>query len=182
MRFVALLFAAFLVVGCGGGAPAPTDPSSAKPSEAPLEDGVYAVNEEIPAVFATPPAAKPGERVIRYDPTKADTLSREPARFVRLGLEDHVPLAIEVEPELGETDEGKQLLHVAIDEGHGKRLEMLTRKHVGGKLAIVFDNEILSVHKVRAVVTGGHLQITRCTDRACQSIKAKLLQKYPLKK
>jgi hypothetical protein len=38
------------------------------------------------------------------------------------------------------------------------------------------DGEIVTLHKIRTVVTGGKLQITRCTDDACVVIRAKLMK------
>jgi hypothetical protein len=39
---------------------------------------------------------------------------------------------------------------------------------------LVVDGQIVTLHKIRSVVTDGKLQITRCTDDACQVIRAKL--------
>ena len=47
--------------------------------------------------------------------------------------------------------------------------------HLGGKVAMVVDGEIVTLHKIRTVITGGKLQITRCQDNACEVIKAKLV-------
>lgn len=41
---------------------------------------------------------------------------------------------------------------------------------------MVVDGEIVSLHKIRRVITGDKLQITRCTDNACEVIRAKLVK------
>lgn len=50
------------------------------------------------------------------------------------------------------------------------------RAHLWGKIAMVVDGEIVTRHKIRSVITGGKLQITRCVDNACEVIRAKLVK------
>ncbi len=35
---------------------------------------------------------------------------------------------------------------------------------------LVVDGEALTVHKIRAAITGGKMEITRCGDNACERI------------
>jgi hypothetical protein len=166
-----LAVALALVCSCGRAAPeAPIAPS--RGHELPLADGIYVVKDETPG----PRPARPGERVVRYDPKTVDALSREVPRFVGIGTDDFVPLATTGDVELGRTDEGKQLMHVALAAEHAKKLEAFTRANTGGRIAIVLGGEVLSVHKVREAIVGGRMQITRCTDRACERIRTKLLE------
>jgi len=55
-----------------------------------------------------------------------------------------------------------------------KRAEAFTRAHQGGRMAMVIDGEIVTLHKVRSVITDGKVQITRCTDNACEVLRSKL--------
>jgi hypothetical protein len=41
---------------------------------------------------------------------------------------------------------------------------------------MVVDGEIVTVHKIRSIITGGKVQITRCTDNACEVIRSKLVK------
>lgn len=160
------------VAGCGGGSqPGPVAPNAAPAP--PLANGIYLVREEIPVMAPKPPQAGPGERVVRFDPTKVDSLSREAARFVRVEVEDHHGL-VNGEPQVEPTEDGKQLLFLQLDEGTAKGLEGWARQHEGTKVAVVVDGDITSVHKIRDMEKLGHLRIARCTERGCNEIQAKL--------
>jgi preprotein translocase subunit SecD len=66
------------------------------------------------------------------------------------------------------------ILRVKLKKKYAQRLEDFSRRHLGGTVAIVLDGEIVTLHKVRSVVSGGQVQITRCSDNACEVLKAKL--------
>jgi preprotein translocase subunit SecD len=75
--------------------------------------------------------------------------------------------------------DGRIRLQVALAAEEIPTLETFTRRHVGGRAAIILDGEIVTVHKVRSVIPDGRLQISRCSDRACERIMAKLLAERP---
>lgn len=167
-----LVLLSFVVAGCGGASqPGPVAPNTAPTT--PLANGIYLVREEIPVMAPKPPQAGPGERVVRFDPTKVDSLSREVARFVRVAVDDHHGL-VRGEPQQEPTDDGKQLLFLQLDEGTAKGLEGWARQHEGSKVAVVVGGDITSVHKIRDMEKQGHLRIARCTERGCNEIEAKL--------
>lgn len=166
-----LLFCA-LAGGCGGSPQvAPTSPAAAPAT--PLENGIYFVKGEVPVMSEKPPPAGPSERVLRFDPTKYDSLSREAARFVRVSADERLSL-VAGEPQLEATDDGKQLLWLQLDEGTAKGIEGFARSHEGGKVAVVVANEIVGVHKVREIEKLGHLRLAKCTEKGCDTIKSKL--------
>lgn len=163
-----------LIAGCGGG-PQPGPVAPAAEPLAPLENGVYFVKNEIPMMAATPPPGGKDERVLRYDPTRFDSLSREAARFVRIDAAPgaHEPL-VEGEPQTEATEDGKQLLYLQLDEGRGKAFTFFRSRHEGGKVAVVVAGEVVSVHKVREMENLGHLRIAKCTEKGCDAIRSKL--------
>ena len=71
--------------------------------------------------------------------------------------------------------QGKSVLTVSLSRKNAERAEAFTRTHLGGRVALVVDGEIVTLHKIRSVVTGGKLQIARCTDNACEVIRSKLV-------
>lgn len=172
MRLLSVISVLSFVGGCGGGAQSgPVAPNAAPTT--PLGNGIYLVREEIPVMASKPPQAGSGERVLRFDPTKVDSLSREAARFVRVEVEGHHRL-VDGEPQREPTDDGKQLLFLQLDEGTAKGLEGWARQHEGSKVAVVVGGEITGVHKIRDMERQGHLRIARCTERGCNEIEAKL--------
>jgi preprotein translocase subunit SecD len=65
---------------------------------------------------------------------------------------------------------------VSLARKNVKRAETFTRAHLGGRIAMVVDGEIVTLHKIRTVITDGKVQIARCTDNACDVIYSKLVK------
>jgi len=139
----------------------------------PLLNGVYAVLAE----GATPEearAARASSRVLRYDAKYSEADRNQPPRYIALDTASFVPLTLEGPPEAGKSDRGWTTLSVTLERKQVKPLEDLTRTHLGGRVAIVLDGEIITLHKVRSVITDGKAQITRCSDDACRKLLLKL--------
>jgi hypothetical protein len=145
-------------------------PSEARASAPPgsMPNGLYKVVAD-PALEAAPPA-------VRYDPRLADPSIADDARWVLLDTTDYVPLVLTGPPHAVAQADGRLLLEVALTKDHVATLEGFTRRNLGGRAAVVIDGAPVSIHKVRSVVTGGTMKITRCTDRACERIMTKLVE------
>ena len=89
---------------------------------------------------------------------------------------DYVPLIIQGTPEVKPDAQGKSVLTVSLARKNAERAESFTRAHLGGRIAIVVDGEIVTLHKIRSVITGGRMQIIRRTDNACEVIRSKLVK------
>lgn len=105
---------------------------------------------------------------------------REEASAVFLDRSTYVPLILDRPPEGAVGADGRPMLGITLASRYVKVLEDFTRAHLGGRMAIVFGEEIVSVHKVRSVIEGGQMKITRCTlderdqKAACETIRSKL--------
>jgi preprotein translocase subunit SecD len=53
-------------------------------------------------------------------------------------------------------------------------LERVSREHLGQTVALVVDGEVVTMHKIRSVISDGKVQVTRCTDNACQYLYTRL--------
>jgi preprotein translocase subunit SecD len=88
---------------------------------------------------------------------------KEPSQFLVVHQTPEVPLDLAGEPkaekELGEVV--RVLLR--LKPSAAKALERLTRERPGRQLAIVVDGEVVTVHKIRTVLTHGEVQITSCS-------------------
>jgi hypothetical protein len=165
------------ISGCGG-PPAHTPSSVATTATSdvprPLENGAYAVLREAP----TPDnslAEGSRQTVLTYDRSKyGNAPAGESLTYVIIDPADYVPLIIEGSPEMTMDSQGKSILSVTLTRASADKTEAFTRAHLGGRIAMVVDGEIVTLHKIRSVVSGGRLQITRCTDNACEIIRAKL--------
>ena len=177
-RVTTALVLVFAMCGCNSLSAQPTNPALAAvpPAAHPLENGAYAVLREAPT---RQEAAAPGvsQVVLAYDRRKySGAPPNEPLTYVALAPKDYLPLVIEGRPEMKADGQGKSVLTVSLVRKNVKRAEAFTRAHLGGRMAMVIDGEIVTLHKVRSVITDGKLQITRCTDNACEVLRSKLIK------
>ncbi len=138
-----------------------------------LPNGLYAVIREA----STPDSARlegPGHTVAVYDRKYTDADLTTPPAYLALDTTTYVPLILSGPPDARKDGRGWTMLSVTLSREQVKPLEDFTRAHLGGRVAILLDGEVVSMHKVRAVVEGGQLQITRCGDNACDVLLAKL--------
>lgn len=138
-----------------------------------IDNGLYAVV----GTGATPEEAAalgPHRAVLAYDGRYTESPEDMP-EYVAIEEGPFVPLILEGEPESHTDERGHATLGVTLQKDQAAALEEFTRAHLGGRVAIVLGGEIVTKHKVREVVTGGRLQITRCTDNACTVLRSKLV-------
>ena len=144
-------------------------------STGPRQNGVYAVIREA----ATREEAEGGDTrctVLPYDKKYTDSGPGEPLKYVAIDPSSFVPLILEGAPDAKKDDAGKTILSVTLKKEYVKTLEDFTRAHLGGEIAILLDGEIVTLHKVRSVISEGKFQVTRCTDNACEVLRAKLTE------
>jgi hypothetical protein len=133
-----------------------------------MPNGLYKVLAD-PAREEAPPA-------VRYDPRLADPATNDQVRWVTLDTTDYVPLVLTGPPHAVAQPDGRLLLEIALAKDHVATLEGFTRRNLGGRAAVVIDGAPVTIHKIRSVVTGGKMKITRCTDRACERLMTKLVE------
>jgi len=138
-----------------------------------LSDGIYYVVREDSAERETRSGGNDFP-VLPYTARYSDSGPEEPARYITLDPSSFIPMILEGAPDMQKDSGGKTLLGVTLKERYARPLEEFTRKHLGGKVAILLGGEIITIHKVRSVISGGRIQITRCDDNACEVLRSKL--------
>jgi hypothetical protein len=139
----------------------------------PLQNGMYVVAET--ATTKEELQAQQGNhRTLVYEDKFSGSKSPDPPLFVTLATSRYVPLVLEVPPEALKQPDGRTYLNVTLKKQHIKELEKFTRAHLGGRVAVILGGEIITMHKVRTVITGGKMMITRCMDNGCELILSKL--------
>lgn len=88
-----------------------------------------------------------------------------------------IPIILASDPQKDVDDKGKPKLGLELERSQIKPLEDFTRKNLGGSIAIVIGGEIVTTHKIRTVITGGKIQITRCADSGCEAIYTRLKER-----
>lgn len=175
MKLFHSVFVAFTSAALMGGAAQTTGTAAKRPAGngGALAKGVYAVLRE----GLTREEAQPGKvphAILLYDRKYSESDRNQPPKYVALDTSFFVPLDLAGPPETRKDDRGWTLLNVALAPEHVKTLETFTRAHLGGRIAIVIDGEIVTMHTVRSVIEGGRVQITRCHDDACEVLRMKL--------
>ncbi|HEY8080017.1 MAG TPA: hypothetical protein VIF62_38065 [Labilithrix sp.] len=161
-HFLGAAIGAALLAACSHSAEAR---ASAPPGTMP--NGIYKV--------AIDPATEQTAGALRYDPRLADPHADGEPRWVVLDASDYVPLVLAEKPREAAQPDGRPLLEIALVKEHAATLEGFTRRNLGGRAAIVVDGAPFTIHKIRAIVSGGKMKITRCTDRACDVLFTKLV-------
>lgn len=138
-----------------------------------LENGFYLILRKS-AKKADVEPIKRDERLVVYDYKYLEGGSDRPTEYLALPPQPGVPLILAGDPQKGKTSSGKGLLNLQLAPEHAKTLENFTRKNLGGAVALVIGGEVITTHKIRAVIKGGALQITRCTDNGCEVLFLKL--------
>jgi preprotein translocase subunit SecD len=88
-----------------------------------------------------------------------------------------VPFLLAAAPaEDKEEGTGKPRLQLQLAEDQKGPLEEFTRAHLGQTVAIVIGGDVVTTHKVKSAITGGRLQITRCTKHGCETLFTRLLK------
>lgn len=172
---LAALFLLPLGWGCAGTHSASN--KSAATQTAAVSNGMYAVVGEP----VDSPRAEVGQnqRQLRYDPRMADSQSTDPVQYVTVQTGDFVPLVLATAAEHRKQDDGRILIGVSLAAPYVQKLADFTRTNLGQRVALVLDGEVMSTHKVRTIIDGGRMQITRCDEHSCQRILSKLVDGYP---
>ena len=109
-----------------------------------------------------------------YDGKYVDSTQMSSPEFIAIDTTLFVPLILESAPTAQKDGNGRTLLGVTLSKMYVGRLEDFTKAHLGGKVAIILDGEIITMHKIRSVISGGKIQISRCYDNACEILLSKL--------
>jgi preprotein translocase subunit SecD len=132
-------------------------PKSAKA----LPDGVYAVlRDGLKEKDVLPLKGAEALAVNRHRYLKQE--DQEPPRFLVVRAAPDVELDLAGEPKaVKDGDEVVRIL-LRLRPKAATALERLTTDHRGKQIAIVIGGEVVTVHKVRAIIKGGEVQITSC--------------------
>ena len=135
-----------------------------------VERGVYEVVSVVEEP-ATLPAAGPGERWFPYAPSAVD--DGPPRRFL-LREDGAVPLELARDPVYSEDEEGRKQIALTLTPEAGSALADLTRRLVGGRVAVVIGGEVISFHKVREPILGNGVVISCCAPGAYERLSLQL--------
>lgn len=134
-----------------------------------LKDGFYEVAELVYDTSQARPLAK-GTVALEFNQQFKDDAPEEYTRVIVFNGE-FVPLELEQLPVLENKPGLKSRLRISLSPEASAKLKGFTEKRVMKQVAIVMNGEVLTVHKIRTVITGKDLEISRCTDSACEKLQ-----------
>jgi len=141
-----------------------------------LANGMHLVTG-ILDTWAAAKTSTPGKRVVVdnhvYDPPS----ERGAPRYVVIDTTQHVPFIFESAPTAVEDSTGRTVPGIALDPKYTQKLKEFMSQHLGKSVAIIVDGELVSVHKIRAVIAEGKMQITSCGADVCKVLHSKLVGK-----
>lgn len=141
-----------------------------------LDDGLYLVLRQGPWQKSMEFVGK-NEQLVANDFHLLEPEEREPTVYMVLQKSPFVPLILGAPPkEDTEENSNKPRLQLQLSDQHVKTLEDFTREHMGQTVAIVIGGDVVTCHKVKSAITGGALQITRCTKHGCETLFTTLLK------
>ncbi len=170
MRFLQLVFSLLLlnaITACNrppveGGMGEVTIADSPQPT-ALTEDGMYLILKSGDSSLT----ANNGVLINFSHHFLGDNTEGQPTRL-EIDTNEFVPLYLQQRPDSIMQSDGRMNLLLTMTPDAGKRLEEFTGAHIMDYVALVIGGEAVSMHKIKARIEGGKLQITRCTDNACE--------------
>jgi preprotein translocase subunit SecD len=138
------------------------------------DNGFYIViGERFPETRDDPPEKE--HAVVVYDHAFLNGKTEQPDRYMVIDKKEFIPLRLDGVPERSKDHKGHTILGLKLDPEHSKTLELFTQKNIGGTVAIVIGGKVITMHKIRTAIKDGKIQITRCTDNACEYIYTSLM-------
>lgn len=142
-------------------------------SAAPVADGFYAVVKK-EAIGGEHPPLPEGEERLDYDPSVLGDHD-DPLKVV-VDTRSVVEMQLKEPPEKRPDTTARTQFWLGVtltDEAAGK-FETFTREHLGGTVAVVVGGRVITMHKIKSVISGGKIQISRCGDKGCQILYREL--------
>lgn len=131
-----------------------------------LEDGMYEVVRIGEQKKGLKPLAQ-NEMIISFNPEFIEKTDQDP-KYLVIRTHEFVPLSLREKPMTEDQDDGRKKLYLSLTEDASAKLADFSGKHIDDITAIVVNGEALTKHRIRVQLTSGQLQVTRCTDNACE--------------
>jgi hypothetical protein len=153
--------------------------ADAKPAPRPA-DGVYLVRRQGPGSKELLPL-KEGEVLLVDHHRFLKNEEKEPPRYLVVRSAPDVSLDLAAAPEAVKEDGEVVRILLKLKPKPAAAPEKVTKAHRGGQVAIVVGGDVVTVHKVRAVISGGAVQISNCAPGAAGYLLKQLQESFKRK-
>ncbi len=133
-----------------------------------LPNGFYLILEEQADASALQKPAE-NEVIVTYTLDHLGVYDQPPRHF-RVKTVPDVNFSSDAKAEVGDKNEGKTTLNIALGEGNAVEFQKFTAANIDRTVAIIIGGKVATAHKIRSEIVGGKIQITRCGDDACEKL------------
>jgi preprotein translocase subunit SecD len=139
-----------------------------------LGNGMYLATGIFDTLAAAETSSR-GSRIVTDHHIYEPPSERAAPRFVTIDTTEHVPFILEAAPTTTDDSSGRTLLSITLDAKYKEKLKEFTTRYLGKSVAILVGGELVSVHKIRSVISEGKLQVTSCGADVCKVLYSKLV-------
>jgi len=132
-----------------------------------LKDGMYIVDQVLYDTHASAPSRNQATVLFSHDFAEN---APPGSTGLLVNTEDFVPLELEEDPHLIQQTENKKKLELTFSRMTSQKLERFTARHVMKQATLIVNGEALTMDKIREAIHGGKLEITGCSDKACERL------------
>lgn len=146
---------------------------AADKTNAEVQDGFYHVLRKSKTEHDVRPI-KPEEKLLINDYQLAAADEQEAPDYVVVEKSPYIPLSLSESPLKEKDDKDRPSLLLKLATRQIDPLEQFTRKNLGETIAIIIGGNVVSTHKIKQPITGGLIQISRCSKHGCEVIYSHL--------
>ena len=146
---------------------------AAFPQTPKLQDGIY----RVAAVIKQQNVQPNGHQAVVHFNSGFLENAPDSATGLLIDAGNFVPLELEKEPLLMDHADKKKTLQLTFSRVAADQLQRFTERNLMKQASLIVNGEALTAHKIRAVITGGKLEISRCDDNACERMYVYLKEK-----
>lgn len=138
-----------------------------------LEDGLYILKgmSEVAGKLSITNTEVVIETDDKFEHNQTDSI-----KFYLVDTNTYVPLKVITQPTISANSDPKtegdtirlSQLNITLAPKYATLLEEFTTDHVNEMITIVIGEKAITKHKIREPIVGGNIQISRCTDNACE--------------
>ncbi len=145
-----------------------------------LPDGVYAVLRESLKEKEVRPL-KDKEALAVYNHKYLKKEDKEPPQFLVVRTTPDVVLDLAAAPKAEKKGDNVLRIGLKLKPKAAEALERLTANNLDKHVAVIIGGEVVTMHKIRAVIKGGNVEITSCAPGAANYLLEQLQRHYKSK-
>jgi preprotein translocase subunit SecD len=145
-----------------------------------IADGIYLIHRTGNKTSKILPLSE-DERMITFNKEFIEKTDQD-VKYLVINTKEFTPLKLKEKPETEDQEDQRKKLLLSLTDDAKETLKQFTTRHLNRLTTIVVGGQALTMHKIRVVIDSGKLQVTRCTDNACELLYFELQDNVVRKK